>query len=179
MNKRTIVRTAVITSIALAATLIAAGPANASAPTLAHPGAAPAVAVGGSYFVVIDDTHVSNYTDKSILIGRCDASKGASCSISSQRQATVSIDVGLGITRELVASSLDVTASSSVTLTLGCTLSKATSSEVLSAYPIGRYFSYKVQQWSFGVGIAAHVVATTGTLHAFVPYTNQISCIVS
>lgn len=178
MNKRTIVRTAVITSIALAATLIAAGPANAASPKLVHPGAVPMVAAGGSYYVVIDDSHVSNYTDKSILIGRCYAD-GASCSISSGREATVSIGLSLGVTRDLVASGLDITASSSVTLTLGCSLSKTSTEEELSAYPVGRYYTYKVQQWSFGYGIPAHVAATSGTLHAFDPYTNQIACLVT
>jgi hypothetical protein len=71
--------------------------------------------------VVNKTTLSTRYTDKSRQISRCTVyTTGGTCSISKGKSATRTIQTSLGITRNAVASSLSISAASTVSLTASC-----------------------------------------------------------
>jgi hypothetical protein len=168
-------------SLCAAATIVIGSGSAASASSSAQKAVTPVVAhpqgntpTRFTTYTVIDKSYVSNYVNKSSLIARCYA-VGGTCSISKGREASVSIGLSLGATRSEVAAGLSITASSSVSLTIGCTSPTLKSGESWSAYPIGRKYKYKVKAVNAGPG-GPPTTTTSGYLSAFSPYSNQIYC---
>lgn len=157
---------AVVMGAALAAGLVFAGAQTASAEP-AHTDSDI-----GTYTThqVINKTSKHTYNTAQRL-SYCDVSRtGATCTISKTASATRSIAVDLGITRSEVAGSLNISASSSVSIAVSCTSPKLNAGERWSAYPNGTAFTYNVKSTTYrDTGVIISGPTTSGKLHAFSP----------
>jgi hypothetical protein len=162
-------RTRMITTLAgagvLAAGLLAAAPATADT--------APERPVYATTYKVIEKTYVSNHVDTAHVLARC-YSSGGTCTITSGKTATTTINVSLGWSRAGVAGGLGISSASAVTVSVGCTSPKLASGKAWTAYAVGRYFTYKIQKTT--TAPTGTTITKSGTLHAFSAYSNQISC---
>ncbi|PZE90772.1 hypothetical protein DEJ00_08420 [Curtobacterium sp. MCLR17_039] len=119
---------------------------------------------------VINKTSKHAYNKKDRL-SYCDVSRtGATCTVSKSTTATRSIAVDLGITRSEVAGKLNISASSSVAISVSCTSPKLKKGERWSAYPNGTAFSYNIRSTTYrDTGVIISGPTTSGKLHAFSP----------
>lgn len=132
---------------------------------------------------VINKSKTSNALGAPV-IAECSVGRaGTTCTITSGKTATRTIQLGLGITRQSVASSLSISASSSVTISVSCTSNAMKVGEVFRAKARGDRWTYKVQRQQYmstGVPGAQPVkvggLQTSGTLSAFNPYSNRMYC---
>jgi hypothetical protein len=131
-----------------------------------------------SYEVINKKTLSTDWDDKSQELGRC-KSNGGTCSIQRGETATRTIGLSLGVSRSVVAGSLNISASTAVTTTVGCTSPKLKKGQVWKAWPNGTRYSYKVKKTvnqPAGSGKRKITTTTSGTLYAFSPRANSISC---
>lgn len=161
MNKRAIVGT--LASLALVASGILG---SASAAQAAPPG------YTVSYYVV-DSSYVSNHVNTGDILSRCYAT-GGHCTITAGKSATITISLSLGASRGDVSGGLGISGASTTTITQACTSPVLASGQAWTAYPIGREYTYKIEEL---VHAGINVTTTySGWLHAFSPYSNQIYC---
>lgn len=128
--------------------------------------------------VVNKTTLSTKYTDKSRQISRCTVyTTGGTCSISKGKSATRTIQTSLGITRNAVASSLSISAASTVSLTASCNSPVLKSGQSWVAWAQGTRYKYKVQTkvWVGGKQQPG-LGQTSGWLYAFNPNPGYISC---
>lgn len=102
-------------------------------------------------------------------------SSGVRCQITSGKQITRSINVGLGASRSFVAGQLGISSAGSTTTTVSCTSPGLKKGQVFSAYALGDRYKYQVFRKSKSHGIVIKT-ETSGWLHAFDPYRNDIAC---
>ena len=113
----------------------------------------------------------SSYTNYSNELASCRAlSNNVTCTAAVSRGATRTIGVDLGMSRSLVAAGLNISAGHSVSFNTSCTSPPLRAGQTFRAYPRGVRYSYKV------VRVVITQVTTSGTLYAFNPSANQISC---
>ena len=135
-----------------------------------HPAAHPGYRL---VFEAVNVTSTANFANTSSLIARCYAS-GGFCNIESGRSAAIDISLSVGADRGSIAGSLGVSASSAVSLTVGCRSPQLADGQAWSAYPVGTRFSYRIKRSEYRGPKPS--ISYSGYLSAFVPYPNQISC---
>lgn len=151
-----------------------------SSPALADDSTRPAGAPVGTnalpppdYYQLLDKRTVStDYTNRSNEIGSCRVlTSGASCTVTTSVSATVSVGLDLGASRGFVTGALNITSATSVSSSASCTSPALPAGSTFRAWPRGTQYSYKLRHFSRSGG-----VSTSGTLSAFVPRQNAITC---
>jgi hypothetical protein len=124
---------------------------------------------------VVNHTKTSNVVGTQI-IGDCTVARnGGTCTITSGKTATRTIQLAFNVTRSAVASSLQISSSTSATISVACTSPPMNAGESWRAKPKGTKHFYKVreQTWAEDVVIASR---TSAQLTAFNPSATSIYC---
>ncbi|WP_334148010.1 hypothetical protein [Microbacterium sp.] len=129
--------------------------------------------------------NVLNVTSSSNFIGGVIASctittGGGTCVITKGKTATRNIELSVGASRADVSAGLKISATSSVTTTVGCTSPALKSGQTWRAHAVGTQYRYNLQKqeaYKPRVGPTYwKTVETSGKLTAFNPSPSAISC---
>lgn len=129
--------------------------------------------VYGTTYRVEGVSFQGNWTDYAHPIAQC-MSSGGTCAITAGRTSTTTIDITAGITRDQVAAGLGISASQSVSLSVGCTSPTLGAKQIWMAFARGRHFEYQIIKTTVLPGSSGS--ESLGFFHAFVAYDNQIVC---
>lgn len=159
---------------AAAATALILGYGGAPAANAAPTGPSATLKVVSS---VIEKSTVSKrYVDRSKAISSCSVGRtGATCTISRGKAATRTVQISLGITRQMVAGSFGFSAATSVTTSVACNSPAMKAGEVWRAYAVGPRYRYKAKKVTM-VGYLVGKTETSGWLYAFDPRSAEIHC---
>jgi hypothetical protein len=161
----------VIAAAGVALALAPGASALASAPNLIHHGIPQRTPPVNEYKVIDKVTISTSYTNKADLLGSCTADGTSfNCNLSRTTSAEVSVQLSLGVSVGDVTAGLGITDSSSISTTVSCS-KEIPAGSTFEAWPIGTRYSYKVEH----IESLAPTV-TSGTLYAFVPRENAVSC---
>lgn len=122
-------------------------------------------------YSLIDVTRTDNAVGAATIAHCVAATTGGSCTISAGVTVTVSVQASLGATVQMITAGLNVTASTAVSLTVGCTSPTMEAGQSWDAHPVGTAFTYRIRKTNFFTG-----TQTSGTLTAFIPDANGIAC---
>lgn len=178
MNRRRRVVVAALLTILLAA-LGATGSAAATSSGPAVPSTSVAQAwpwrTDYSVTVIRRSQGVINANDP---LGTCKGGQGITCTIdvSTMKSATRSISLALGAPRGVVAAGLNMSTTTSVSITHGCgPVLTSAYRPYLRAYPVGQQTFYTITAKKYEAGKLVSTT-TSGTLAAFDPYPNNVFC---
>lgn len=131
-------------------------------------------------YKVVNVSTYENFVDYSRRVGLCTPSAGGTCSITRETSVSTTVQVSLSATQGVVAGQLGFSLTRGSSTSVTCNSPKMTSSQWYSAYAVGTRKYYKIQKWQ-GDGLhAPKLIATSGTLAAWQPYSYPaISCSVS
>lgn len=142
--------------------------------------AAPAFAANYSspycYTNLVNKTSTSNYINRSNRLALCNvATSGTTCTISSGKTATRTIDLSFNATRAGVAGTLGISSSTTQTISVSCTSPRMNRGQNFAAHPVGSRYQYQLQSY-YWTGYSSQYKGSSGWLYAFNPYANAISC---
>jgi hypothetical protein len=125
--------------------------------------------------IVVNKTSQSNVVGSQVLASCTVAVAGATCTITSGKTATRTIAYTFGATREGVATSLNISAASSVTLSVSCTSPPLSAGGSWRAKPRGTKYTYKIRELTY---VDAIIVSQRDSayLNAYNPTANAIYC---
>jgi len=128
------------------------------------------------YNVTNKKTVSSNYTNRAQQLGSCKAARaGTTCTISVTKAATRTVGLALGASRATVTAGLNISKSSTVSMSVSCSSPTLRAGQTYRAWPRGKRYSYQV--WKTASNTAGVVtVSKSGTLYAFDPGQNAITC---
>ncbi|WP_143244609.1 hypothetical protein [Agrococcus casei] len=156
--------------------------ASANAPAADDDLLKPMANIHTYYTVITKKTISSSYTNKSQLLGVC-KNPGGKCSISKSVSVTRTIQLSLGAARNNVSAGLGISNAGTVSSSISCTSQILKNGQTFRAYPLGTRYSYQIraEQWIVERGVKQHKISTktSGTLYAFNPHPNGVSCTVS
>lgn len=135
-----------------------------------------------TYYTVINKKTInSSYTNKSQLLGSCQ-NPGGTCTINKSVSATRTIQLSLGASRTHVSGGLGISSAGSISYSISCQSRTLKQGETYRAYPLGTRYSYQIraEQWIVERGVKQQKISTktSGTLYAFNPHVNSVSCVV-
>jgi hypothetical protein len=160
--KTRIIRAAAVAGAAVLIGILGATPAQAAPPPYVI-----------QYHVINKVTLSTNYVNYSNQLAQC-ASVGGTCTISISTNATRTIGLSLGMSRDGVAAGLSISSATTVGTTVACTSPTLSSGQVFRAYPVGTRYSYKVQKNT--ITGPTQKIEVSGTLYAFNPRANSVWC---
>jgi len=145
--------------------------------TAAHAATTTPAATVKTVSSVIEKSTVSNrYIDRSKSISSCSiGAAGGSCVISRGRTASRSIQLSLGVTREMVAASFGFSSGYTVSTSVTCTSPVLKAGQIWRAYAVGTRHKYKAKKVTM-VGYLAAKTETSGWLYAFNPKAADLHC---
>lgn len=141
----------------------------------------PASAHTGVQTWVIDKSKTASVVNRGQVIAQCSVgTSGSTCTISSGKTATRTINYTLGMARALVASSLGISSAETVSISTSCTSPVMSAGQVWKAYPVGDRWSYRIHKRTTTYSNQGVVQSTkneySGRLNAFNPYSAGIHC---
>lgn len=123
---------------------------------------------------LINKTATQN--QRGTVIGSCTiTSNGGTCTISSGRTATRTIQVDLGLDRAGVAAKLGISSAASTTVTVGCSSPKMKSGQTWKAWSKGTRYGYRIKTTQYSEGLPVDT-KTSRQLSAFNRYSSAIIC---
>ena len=129
-------------------------------------------------YKMIDHSKKTDVTDFSHRLGVCKAeSNGTKCNISKGKTSTRSIDTSFGLSKGWVAGKLNISSSSSVTVTVGCSTVTLKKGQKLEAFPVGSKHKYKIRKRSDNNKRITY--DTSGWRYTYNPYVTGIACRIS
>lgn len=129
-----------------------------------------------SYKVLNKKLLNSTYTNKSKVIGRCTVqTNGGRCTISTGSSVSATVSLALGAGYKDVTGTLGFSASRTVSVNVSCTSPSLKKGQTWVAWSQGSRYSYKIQKTQpHRMGPATKT--TSGTLYAFNPRANAVTC---
>lgn len=129
-----------------------------------------------SYKVLNKKLISSTYTNKSKVIGRCTVQTNDSqCTISTGSSVSATINLALGASYKDVTGNLGFSASRTVTVNVSCTSPKLKKGQSWIAWSQGSRYSYQIRKTQ-PHRMGPSTVTTSGTLYAFNPRANAVTC---
>lgn len=124
---------------------------------------------------LVDRSKKTDVVDWDHRLGVCSAgSNGVKCSISVGKTATRTIGTGFGLSNDWVAGELNISSSTSQTVSVGCNTVTLKKGQKLEAYPLGSRHKYKIKKTKYTMG---HVETShTGWRYTYNPYKTGIHC---
>lgn len=105
---------------------------------------------------------------------------GGTCTIAKAESITRTVQLSLGVSREVVSASLGFSSAKSVSTTVSCSSPALKAGQVWKARALGSTYTYKVkklQAYKPRIGpLKWRTVDTSATLKAYNPYASDISC---
>lgn len=131
-------------------------------------------------YVVINKSSQSNSTG-SVFASCKITSNGGTCTITTGKSVTRTIQVSLGASRGDVSAGLNISSAESVTTTVACASPALKAGQTWKARALGTKYTYNVReekrsQPRIGGPATWSTVQTSGKLTAFNPYSSSISC---
>jgi hypothetical protein len=123
---------------------------------------------------IINSSTSQNSVNFSKRVAVCYPGGGGTCNISRGTSVGTTITTALGWSQSGIAASLGLSLSATSSTSVSCTSPKMSSGQYYSAYPVGIYKSYIIQESETNSAVNApppHVIATSGWLGAWQPYT--------
>ena len=100
----------------------------------------------------------------------------STCTITRGKQATVTVQTGLGMSTSAASAQLGLSAGSAVTVSVACTSPPLPAGRIYRAYAVGTRYSYNIRYVrTFGFVVQAD--QTGGPYYAFTPDSSSIYCV--
>ncbi|GAA3526128.1 hypothetical protein AFL01nite_05330 [Aeromicrobium flavum] len=167
MKSFTYIRLALVALLSMVALL--------AAPTTASAEPRPSGCKICTKYFLVDWTKKTDVVDWDHRLGVCSAgSDGVKCSITSGRTATRTIATSFGLSNDWVAGELNISSSSSQSVSVGCNTVTLKKGQKLEAYPLGSRHKYRIKKISWWPSRSETTLS--GWKYTYNPYKTGIHC---